>query len=299
MTRILILGATGNIASLVAEALAARPEATLRLTSTRDEGVETLKRAYPKAEVVKADWHRADTLPAAFDGVDRVLMITPDFITDEVLATTNVVEAAKAASTLDHFVRLTAVYPNVTDADITEEWFGCHTGSALKNVTLPIMDASGLPVTYVNVAAWIAFNLMWFGETDVKDAREMAFPRRLDAPRTWITEQDIRDVIVKILFDGPAYHAGKEHVLTGQEHFGFDHVTALLSAEVGEPVRWVDSEAGLRRAAGENAELLLTYISSERKHCASVPVTDTVERLLGRRQETLAEYIAANRDWFA
>ncbi|MBO9376358.1 NAD(P)H-binding protein [Sphingomonas histidinilytica] len=298
MARILILGATGNIASIVTSILAEEGRHQLRLSSTRDEGVEQLKALYPEAEVVKADWHDQASLPAALEGVNRVLIITPDFITDEVVATSNILEAAKAAP-IDLIVRHIAVYPGVTDADITEEWFATRTGSALKNVTIPLHRRSGLPTTLINVSAWIGFNLMWFAEADIQEKRYLPLPARLDAQRTWISESDIARVAAKVLSDGPATHAGQEYVLTGTEKIGFDDVVAMLSDEVGEKVELRDTEDGLRRAAGANAEQLISYISCERRHCGNVDPDPTFERLMGRPPQSLRAYIAENRDYFA
>jgi NAD(P)H dehydrogenase (quinone) len=297
MARILILGATGNIASIVTSLLAKEPGHVLRLSSTRDEGLEQLKAAYPDAELAKADWHIPATLDAAFAGVDRVLMITPDFITDEVPATTNVVEAAKKAN-VGHIVRHIAIYPGVTDADITDEWFASRTGSALKNVTLPIHRNSGIPTTLINVAAWIGFNLMWFGGDDIKTKREMPLPLELDADRTWITEQDIAAVAAKVISEGPADHAGTEYVLTGPEKKRFKALADWLSDEVGEPVKLRDSYEGLNRAAGPNADRLISYIKCERHHCGNVEPNDTFEKLMGRKLMPMSEYVKEMREYF-
>jgi hypothetical protein len=43
----------------------------------------------------------------------------------------------------------------------------------------------------------------------------------------------------------------------------------------------------------------LTYFGHETRDYASVPVSDTIARVLGRPQVTLHDYIVANRDLFA
>lgn len=299
MTKILILGASGNIASLVTASLAQARGITLRLTSSRDDGVTRLRDDYPNAQVVKADWRDLPSLQAAFEGIDRVLVITPDFVTDELVATPNLIKAAQGTPGLEQFVRLIAIYPNVKDEEITEEWLATKTGTATKKITLPLMNASKLPITYVNVAAWIDFNLMWFAGDDIQQRRELHLPHRLDAPRTWIAEGDIAAVIEKVLLEGPDLHRGKEHILTGTEHHDFRQVVDMISAEVGETVRLVDSEDGIRRGAGEAADTLLAYLNSERLHAGQVPITDTAETMLGRKPQSLRDYIATYREFFA
>ena len=76
MNKVLILGATGNLGGLTAGLLAANPDVTLRLASSRAAGSAALRERFPKAEVVQADWYDADSLKAVVAGVDvRVIVV--------------------------------------------------------------------------------------------------------------------------------------------------------------------------------------------------------------------------------
>src|SRR5437868_633164 len=119
--RILILGATGNIASCIVNQLYGREEAQLRLTTRSPEKAARLQEAYPKAEVLVADWMEPERLTTAFADVDRAVMITPDF-TDEAVAVPNVAAAAKTSPNFELLVRLTAVSPALKEEDMTAEW---------------------------------------------------------------------------------------------------------------------------------------------------------------------------------
>lgn len=297
MTRVLILGATGNIASLTAAELARRGDLKLRLTSRREDGLQRLRAEHPGAEIVQADWTDHASLQAAFADVDRALVITPDFTTDERVVTPNIVAAAQATPGFQHLVRLIALQEGLEPGDMTPAWLATQAGSALHWVAKPFLDASGLPITYVNVSAWITFNLPWFVAEDVKRRRQL--PLYADAERPWVTEQDLGEVFARILREGPAPHVGREYVLTGPERFRFREVAALLSEEVGETVTWVDTPEAVRRAVGEHADILQTYLDHESRHWNKVQVTRTLEGLLGRPATTLRQYIAANRDLFA
>ena len=87
MSRILVLGATGKLAGIVAGKLAGMPGVDLRLASSREAGREALAKRFVHADVVLADWYDEASLVAAMRGVDRVLFITPDTRTDEATVT--------------------------------------------------------------------------------------------------------------------------------------------------------------------------------------------------------------------
>lgn len=299
MSTVLVLGATGNLGGLTAQALTtARPDVTLRLTSSKDSGCDTLRERFPQAEVLKADWYDPASLTAALQGVDRVFMATPDFYTDESVATPNVIAAVKAAGSVKQVVRFIAIPPGMTAADLAPEFLATRCGANLHVVAKPLFDASGLPVTYLNAACWIMFNLPWFMAESVKSKRQLTMPAASDASRLWLSENDIAAVAAKVLTDAPEQHVGQDYLLTGTERMNFTQVAQLLSEVLGEPVRYVDDATELRATMGESYDTLMTYFRHETRDYGDVPVTDTVARLLGRPQVTLRDYVQAHRDLF-
>jgi NAD(P)H dehydrogenase (quinone) len=298
--KILILGATGNLAKLVTGRLAAdHPALSLRLTSHREEGRDALRKAFPNAEVVSADWCDEGSLRAAFRDISKVLFVTPDFTTDESVVTPNVIRAAKASSELSQIVRLIAIPPGFLSDALTARQRASQCGAAIHTVAKALLDDSGLPVTYVNVAAWIMFNLPWFMSTDVKSMRRLIMPSAADAARHWVCEKDVADILAKILVEPAADHVGKEYVISGERRYTFAQVAALLGEIIGTPVTYVDSDVSLRGSMGENFDRVMDYFSHETQAYSTVPETRTIEQLLGRQRVTLADYIRESRDCFA
>jgi NAD(P)H dehydrogenase (quinone) len=299
MTKILVLGATGNIGGLTTAALAANyPDISLRLASSRPEGRSAMSAAYPVAQVVEADWYDLERLTRAVEGVDKVLMVTPDFRTDESVATKNVIEAVKRAGGVQQIVRFIAIPPGLTADKLAPEFLATRCGANLHTVAKPLFDASGLPMTYINAACWIMFNLPWFMADEVKRNRRIAMPAASDARRLWISENDIADVAAKILADPAAMHVGKEYLVTGTERLDFRGVASLVGDVLGTQVTYVDDDASLRAAMGDQFDTLMTYFRHETRDYGDVPSTDTVARLLGRPQVTLRDYIEANKSAF-
>jgi NAD(P)H dehydrogenase (quinone) len=298
MNRILILGATGNLGGLTASLLAADPDVALRLASSRAAGGAALRERFPKAEVVQADWYDVGSLKAAVAGVDRVFVITPDFVTDEVVVTPNIIGAVRAAGSVKQLLRLIAIPPGLTAAHLAPDELATRCGAAMHMVAKPLLDASGLPLTYLNVPCWIMFNLPWFLAEDVKTRRRLAMPAKSDSARLWVSETDIAAVAAKLLTDPFAEHVDKEYRLTGTKRYAYADLAELLSEVLGDRVTYVDDDTSLRRAMGDNFDTLMTYFKHETRDYGRVPSTDTVSRLLGRPQMTLRDYVVANKNLF-
>lgn len=298
MSRILVLGATGKLAGIVAGKLAGMPGVDLRLASSREAGREALAKRFVHADVVLADWYDEASLVAAMRGVDRVLFITPDTRTDEAIVTPNVIRAAKTAGSIAQIVRLVAIPQGMTTAALPPEFAATRAGAAMHLVARPLLDASGLPVTYLNVPCWIMFNLGWFIAPEVRARRRIAMPAGCDAPRHWVSEDDIADAATRLLCDPAVQHAGREYVLTARERVVFSQLAGFIAAALGEPVAFVEDEAPLRAAMGSRYANVVQYLRLDGAVYGGVVATETIRKLLGRPPETLPEYLRRKRALF-
>ena len=294
MTNVLVLGATGRVASEVVKSLIDQPNISLKLTSTRDEGVKALQQSYQNCEVVKADWSDEASLIDAFDDVERVVMIPPDFVLDETQIIPNIVAAYEANPGIEQFIRMIAIPETVGGAaDLEEDYLATRSGAALHVVGKPLLEASGLPMTYLNVVAWFTSNLPWFFSEDVKQRRKIILPG--DAPRFWITEEDMAACFAKVLIDVPGDHLDKEYILMGEKKFTFSDVADVLTRELGETVTYIDFDATLREAGEED---LIAYLGYESRAWPEQQYRDDFVRLLGRKTESLEDWIHKNRELF-
>jgi hypothetical protein len=226
------------------------------------------------------------------------LVVTPDFSTDETIVTANIVAAARSSGRIQQLVRLIAIPPGLTAQKLSPAERATRCGAALHTVAKPILDASGLPVTFLNVPCWIMFNLPWFLAEDVKARQRLAMPAKSDAARLWVSEEDIAAVAAKLLTDPPAAHVGQEYRLTGAVRYTYAGLADLLSEVLGERILYVDDDSTLKRVMGERFDTLMTYFQHETRDYVCVPVSDTVSRLLGRPQISLEEYLTANKQLF-
>jgi NAD(P)H dehydrogenase (quinone) len=300
MTRILILGSTGNLGRLTSARLIENyPQAIVRLASSRPDGVETLRQRHPTAEVVLADWHDKDSLVRAMQDVDRVFVVVPDFFTNEAVVSPNIIAAARSAKSIKLILRLIALPPGLKTADLSPEVMATQCGAAIHGVAKDLLDASGLPVAYLDVACWIMFNVPWFLAEEIKTHRRLAMPSQADAPRRWVSEEDVATVAAKILTDENVQaHVGQEYLMTGATQYDFSQVAALISKVLGEKVEYVDDDQALRRTMGDLYDKTMTYFSHETRDYRNVPASDALQKLTGKRQTTLAEYLEQNRSLF-
>jgi NAD(P)H dehydrogenase (quinone) len=299
ISKVLILGATGNIGGLTAQALAVKyPDINLRLTSSRDSGCDALRALHPQAEVLKADWYDPSSLPAAFAGVDKVFIVSPDFYTDENIATPNLIHAIKEAGSLSQVLRLISLPPGLTADQLEPEILATRCGANLSVIAKPLFDDSGLPMTYLNAASWLMFNVPWFLAAEIKQHRRLAMPQATHASRLWLSESDVAAAAAKVLADDAATHVGREYLITGTERIDFHQLAELLGEVIGEPITLADDEQSLRAATGEAFDLLMTYFRHETRDYVDVPVTDTFAQLTGRPPLALRDYLTANRALF-
>lgn len=298
MTKVLILGATGNLGYLTAKALSDNPQIKLRVASSRESGYAKLKDQFPAAEVVIADWYDRDSLVNAMTDIDRVFVATPDFYTDEKVVTPNIIAATHAVGGIEQLVRLIAIPDGLTADQLSPEFLATRCGANLHVIAKPLLDASDLPVTYINVPGWIMFNLPWFIAPEVKKNRQLTMPAISDVARMLISEGDISQVAAKLLREPAAEHVGKEYVLTSAERYTYKQIAALVSDELGEPVTYVDEDGPLKEMMGDDFATLMVYFQHETQAYKQVAHRDTVTTLLNRPQVTLRDYIRENRELF-
>jgi NAD(P)H dehydrogenase (quinone) len=296
---VLLLGATGNIGSLTAQSLATEyPNIQLRLTSSRDDGCAALRALHPQAEVVKADWYDSASLPAAFAGVDKVFVVSPDFYTDETIVTPNLIQAIKEAGTVKQVLRLISLPPGLTAQQLEPEVLATRCGANLSVIAKPLFDASGLPMTYLNVASWLMFNVTWFLAPEIKKSRRLAMPAATNSSRLWLSENDVAAAAANILSGSATAHVGHEYLVTGTERIDFAQLAELFSQVLGEPVTLVDDDQPLRDATGEAFDVLMTYFRHETRDYLGVQATQTFEQLTGCAPISLRDYLVANQELF-
>ncbi|GAB3007854.1 NAD(P)H-binding protein [Amycolatopsis acidiphila] len=278
---ILVTGATGHIGRELTGELAAKG-AKFRVL-VRDPA-----RAPGGVERVVGDLGEPDTLTPAFDGVDRLFLLMPGIGTD---FTRHAVAAAKAAG-VRHIVHLSSAHAMGDPMPAMGRW---------HHDREEIIRASGIPATFLRPGGFMTNALDWLPTlAEGGYVLDPSGPGRF-AP---VDVADIAAVAALVLTEDG--HEGEEYVLTGDELLTLSDEVRILSETIGRDlrVREVATPEEVVRArfpAGAPKALADAIVEgfTQMRAGAAAYRTDTVERLLGRKPRTFADWCARNAGAFS
>jgi uncharacterized protein YbjT (DUF2867 family) len=278
---------------LVTGAMGLNGSAAIREFVRRREPVRALVRSAAGAaslgipatvEVVEGDMLRHETLGAALEGVERVLMISA---ADARLAETQCafIDAAKRAG-VKHMVKFSG------------RGAAPDTGFRFNRMHAEIesyLEASGLGWTHLRPSQ---FMQMYFREAPTI-VSEAAFYLPLENAR--LAPVDVEDV-AKAAFallhgDG---HEGKAYEITGPEALTMAEVADRLSSVLGQPVRYVNVAPQEKRqallAAGAPPAFAdaMDELFGERRRGSESTVDLSAHETLGLRPTTFQEFVRRN-----
>ncbi|WHU45821.1 NmrA family NAD(P)-binding protein [Gordonia sp. L191] len=307
LRRILVFGANNHIGGPCAELIARTAQATaLRVVTSKPEVVPVLQEKFPTAEVVLADYLDLPSLLGAFDDVDGCFVVTPDFM-DEETAMTNIVAAARHHGRLRHMVRLVADPIGMTLGRVPKaliEFDGG--GTAVQHLKAKaVLDRSGLPITYINNAAYFMDNFLTFFAAPIQQHRKLVVPR--NRRMAFLDTTDTGECAASILLSDNARHIGQiYHLDNGHDVMRFDEVARLAADVLGVPIEYDGTDEAFERYCGDGlrayigtddaVEYYLHYFQFEQDNETVWRKSDIVEYLTGRPARHLDEWLAANRD---
>ncbi|QWF77711.1 NAD(P)H-binding protein [Amycolatopsis sp. CA-230715] len=264
--KILVTGATGNIGRKVVDHLLALGARDVRAL-TNDPG----KAALPEGvEVAEGYLRRTGTLPAAFEGVDRMYLApTPDTVA-EVLA------LARTAG-VRHVVDLSGE---------PESWWGGVTAA---------VEASGLAWTHLWPGDFMENTTIWAKQISETGAVREPYPHATSAP---IAMTDIAAVAATALTAPIEEHAGRAHSLAGPEALSRTEQLRLLGDALGREIPFVrvSTEEAVEALAPSMGEDARWYVGKVLALFAETPgaASTAVEDLTGRPATTFAQWAAAH-----
>lgn len=221
MTKILVTGATGNIASVTLPHLV-ESGADIRVLVRDETKAEALKNM--GVEVVIGDLNQPDTLEPAFQNVDKVLLITPVSLLAADLVK-NAIAAAKNTGN-PHIVRLSSNVPEPVNE--TEVGRQC----TIEESTL---ENSGLPYTIIR-ATFFMQNTMMAAQTVANDG--MIYMPFGEGQLGMVDIRDVGAAIAKVLTsDG---HENQTYVLTGPVSISLNNIASELSTVLGKDVTYMN-----------------------------------------------------------
>ncbi|MGW6741398.1 SDR family oxidoreductase [Streptomyces sp. NPDC055025] len=283
---IMVTGATGGLGGDVLDFLLKRvPAARLAALARKPEALSHL--AERGVSVRQGDYEAPDTLVAAFQGVEKLLLVSARSFTDAKTAHRNVIRAAREAGVRHiHYTAVqrragsTFVLPQVTEWD-------AYTENELS--------ASGLDVTVLRNSQYLDAFDMLIGEIAADRVVRVPVGR---TPIALATRGDMAEATAAVLAsDG---HEGRGYTLTGSESFTLDDYTRIVGEITGTPVTHEQISAEdyidlLLKAGtpGQWAPFIAAWFQA--MEAGEFSPTDDVERLIGRPTTSLRTVVAQRR----
>jgi NAD(P)H dehydrogenase (quinone) len=283
---IVITGASGQLARLTTEAVAEKvaPSDVILVTRTPDALGDLAARGFA---VRKGDFDDPASLPAAFEGGERLLLISTDVVGIRVPQHRAAIDAAVAAG-----VRWSAYTGIVNPSD-------SNPGVAAREhrATEEALRDSGLGWTFLRNSIYAEMLLRGAGPAL---ASGRLVTNAGEGRTTYVSRTDCAAAAAAVLTsDG---HEGREYDITGPEALGEREVAALYAELGGRPVEpaFLDDDgwvAAMVEHAGMPEPVARTYATfgaAARRGYVAV-VSSTVEDLTGRPPRSVREVLEAHR----
>jgi uncharacterized protein YbjT (DUF2867 family) len=275
---ILVAGGTGTVGSELVRILSERGARVRALVRDPERAAAVVRHG---VETVRGDLSDPATLQAPLEGCDHVFLLSPPD-PSQVAWQGNLIEAAKAAGTKPHVVKL-SVIGAALDAPFRIGRWHAQTERHLED--------SELPWTHLRPGSFVQNFFHHAGSI----ARDGAFHQPAGGGRVaYVDARDVAEAAARVLLE-PG-HQSKVYELTGAEALAGDEVAACFSAATGRPVRYVsvsaDAAAEAMRAAGMTdwyVGMLLELFELQRNG-ASARITPTLRTLLGRPPRTVDRF---------
>ncbi|KAK1672758.1 hypothetical protein BDP55DRAFT_731252 [Colletotrichum godetiae] len=293
---ILIFGAAAHIGRPLTEFLSREaPTIKLRLATSSPNKKKQLQDAFPDAEVVEANYSDVSSLSAALTGIEGVFVITPGGISEE-KAMTNLIAALKQAKCVIHIIRLMGVFPEISPSQVPTT-LGPGSLPIEHPIAKRILDASGLPITYINSGATFMDNF-WIQIKSVIAKKTLIWPEHR-VP--FLDPRDIAEVAGRLFLSNNAKHIGAFHTMNnGHDWLTFEEVAAMLSEVLGESIAYDGSFEAFSGFYGsvmgpQLVQAMWNFFKYEEAHEEVWSLNNFVERTLGRKPTTVRDWLEEHK----
>lgn len=279
---IVVTGANGALGRAVVNQLLDVVPAEQVGVSVRDPGAAG-DLAVRGVRVRRGDFSRPDTLPAAFEDAERVLLVSAGVLGDEGLDHHRAAIAAAVAAGTER-----VVYTGHMGADPSSPF----PPMPLHAATRDVLAASGAAFTFLRHGFYASSAVMLLG--DAVRTGELRLPA--DGPIAWTAHADLAAAAVRALVTDDL--DADTAPLTGSEALDMARVAELATELTGRPVRRVvvdDAEYGaalVERGVPAATVANLVGLFAAARNGDFAPAHPALGRLLGRAPRPMREILA-------
>lgn len=281
---IAITGASGQLGRLAAERVLEQHDAKDVVLVTRDPS-KLADLAAKGADVRAGDFTDPASLDAAFQGVDKLLLISLDTVGTRVEPQRAAVAKAKEAG-VAHIVYTSIVNPSDSNPiAVAAEHLATEEAIRAAGVTFTFLRNA----IYAEMAVRTAQGGVEHGTIHANEG---------DGKVAYVSRADCAAVAAAVLTDGTGKHADKAYDVTGPEAVTVEQVAAIAAEIAGRPisVEHVDDEATVQamvQHAGLPEPVARVFASFGTGHRLgwSAAVSTTVEDLTATKPRTVREVL--------
>jgi uncharacterized protein YbjT (DUF2867 family) len=286
---ILVTGAAGLSGSIVIREFARQKTAVRALVRNRAKA--RALEAYPMVEIVEGDMLRPETLRAALQGVQRVLMVSS--AVQEMLETQcTFIDACKKAG-VPHIVKLSGAESGIGFNPSSFRFTQMH--EEIERY----LERSGVAWTHLRPSQFMQIYLREVPTIVTADALFLPMANSRLSP---VDLEDVAKVAFSVLRNGG--HEGKSYDMTGPEGLTMAEVAERISRAVAKTIRYVDVAPEEKRRALLAAGIpsvftdALDELFAERRRRTESRVYLGTHEIFRIRPTTFAEFAQRNADVF-
>lgn len=282
---ILVTGATGQLGQIVIEKLSEKISINQIAALVRD--ASKADHLIAKGVIVRVgDYQNDESLLAAFQGIDKLLLISSNDFNDRLGQHKNAIDAAVKAGVKHVF------YTGVTMNNINS--------SPLKPLleehylTEAYIKASGLSYTFLQNSLYAEVIPMFLGENVIETG--VFFPAG-EGKVAFALREDLGEATANILVSEG--HENQTYNLTGSEVISFAEVAAILSELSEKAVSYINPESEVFEGTLKQFGLPEPIIQMSVMFAAGIKnndfnkTYDSLERFLGRKPTNIRTYLKA------
>ena len=284
MTKVLVIGSTGNIGSYVVEKLIEKEIEVKAAVRNKEKGQKFFSNNH--IEVVEFDFLRQDTFDEALKGITKIFLMRPPQLANPKEDMLPFLEKAKRSG-VEHivFVSLLGVEKNPIVPHRKIEEF-------IRNLDFQY--------TFLRPSFFMQ-NLNTTHREDILIRNELFIPVG-KAKTSFIDTRDIAEIAALSLTEEE--HINKAYTLTGHEAITYDEVAAIMSDVLKRKINY--SNPGIfefrrtliQRGTPKEFANVMTMLYTMTKLGTAKNVTDDAEKLLNRKPITFREYVEDHKQYF-
>jgi uncharacterized protein YbjT (DUF2867 family) len=282
--KILITGGTGTVGSALLEKLAAT-QANARALVRSPSKAERIKSS--GLEAVVGDLDKPESLPAAFDGIERVFLLTSPSERQPELER-NVIAAAQRAG-VSHIVKLSAIGAGPDTPPLIHGHY----------IIEQEIERSGIPYTHLRPNGFMQ-NILMSAPT-IKE-KGLFYGPLGEAKVSYVDARDIASVAAAALTEDG--HQNKAYEITGPKALSNKEVAQEFSSVLGKDVQYVDMplEAARSSMLGQGLSVWLVDrlvgLFEFYRDGRAAKVTQVVREVTGQEPITFRQFVREHVEAF-